>query len=32
LRQGPSSADSVVPVMPNSGVLVLPTITTPAAR
>ncbi len=32
LRQGPRWADSVVPVMPNSGVLVLPRITSPAAR
>ena len=32
LRQGPSSADSDVPVMPNSGVFVLPRITAPAFR
>ncbi len=32
LRQGPSSADSVVPVMPYSGVLVLPSRTTPLSR
>ena len=32
LRQGPSSALSVVPVMPYSGVLVLPSGTTPLAR
>ena len=32
LRQGPSRADSVVPVMPYSGVLVLPSNTTPLSR
>jgi len=32
VRHGPSSTDSVVPVMPNSGVLVLPRKTTPASR
>ncbi|MNN82129.1 hypothetical protein D3C81_1990280 [compost metagenome] len=32
LRQGPNSAASVVGVMPNSGVLLRPTTTRPAAR
>ena len=32
LRHGPSRRDSVVPVMPRSGVFVLPRITSPAAR
>ena len=32
LRQGPRKPDSVVPVMPYSGVLVLPTNTAPLSR
>jgi hypothetical protein len=32
LRHGPSRADVVTPGMPNSGVLVLPANTIPAAR
>ena len=32
LRQAPSRSELVTPGMPNSGVLVLPTSTTPAAR
>src|SRR5215467_8980993 len=32
LRHGPRCADSVVPVMPNSGVFVLPSSTSPVAR
>src|SRR5690242_3979362 len=32
LRQGPYASGSVVTVVPNSGVLVRPTTTTPAAR
>src|SRR4249920_3562841 len=32
LREGPQSSDSVMPLAPSSGVLVLPKITSPAAR